>query len=394
VPPAGDPRNQRELAGKYLAAVMWPLAALTFCHNVFQAAGRHNGVQQGIDTLQLWKAAHAFVHGAAIYKNAGPIKFVYPPSTLAFIAPLGLVGTGPARAAIFVLQVAAILLAGVLLLRLFGHDWRGPAGAFLLFGISISLPFVYSLSLGNLSGIVLLGEAVMLLAASRSRWVLAGVALGVTLALKPVIAPVVLIFALYRKWRALAISLLIPCILSGIVLLASTSAHGFFHVGLPELLKGESDLVQGFSLSLTSEASRLGSPHVLTVVLQILVVLAACAIVWRRMRRPVDPVHQLVELTSAIILATLLLSTVTFAHYVVFLLPLAIWATEAGSPAQRVIAWTGVYCVASTDVWQSTRLPDFANKIVGLKVTAGFVVLLGALWWATTAEPPDEPASG
>jgi len=384
--PERVPSETRPPSFSRIAYMVWPLAILSFGYHLVQASGSQNGVGQGYDTKWDWRAAHAFLHGGTIYNSVGIVHYVHPPSTLVLLAPLGLVDFGPARAMIFVAQTAGIVISALLMLKLFDRDWRGSAGAFLVLGISLAEPFLYALNAGNVNGIVLLGETAMLLAAARSKWVLAGIAFGLSLAVKPVIAPVIIVFALYRKWRAGAVALAIPLVLSGIALLSSPQTHAFFHTALPQLLKGQTDYAQSFSVSLSSGAARLGLPHVAGVAIRLISLAVVAALVWRRWKIPTDRVRKLVELVGILVLGTLLTAPLTLTYYGVYLLPLALWATGLASRVNLCIAWTGIYCVAASDVWQSSRLPAFANKLASLRPTLGYLLLLAVLWRAVTTE--------
>ena len=58
--------------------------------------------------------------------------------------------------------------------------------------------------LENLSALMAFGLAAVLLLASRGRWNEAGAVLGLSIAIKPLLIVVVVVFLLARKWRALA----------------------------------------------------------------------------------------------------------------------------------------------------------------------------------------------
>lgn len=68
-----------------------------------------------------------------------------------------------------------------------------------MLGLSLASPVFDTLKSGNVNGVALLAEAVFISAAARGSWNLAGLGLGSSLALKPVLAPLIVLPILYRK---------------------------------------------------------------------------------------------------------------------------------------------------------------------------------------------------
>lgn len=64
----------------------------------------------------------------AVYTATGAGDFLYPPSALLLLLPLGAVGLA-AKGIVLILNLVSILVAAALCLRLFGLRWRGVAGA-------------------------------------------------------------------------------------------------------------------------------------------------------------------------------------------------------------------------------------------------------------------------
>jgi arabinofuranan 3-O-arabinosyltransferase len=365
-----------------VTTALWTLAILSLVYTLGRAVS--HDTYQGYDIVPVWKSVHAFVDGGVIYPPHRADQFypdfVYPPSALVLLLPLGLVGLSVAKAAVLVIDVASILIAAVLCLRLFGLRWRGWAGAATLLGLSLSWPFFSTLHTENVNGLLLLGEAIFLLTVANGRWAVAGVALGLTLALKPVLAPLLLVVILYRRWRAFMIAVAIPIVLSGIVLLASPATRSFTDTTLPFLLNGEDKRVQAVSVSLQSVAARLSVPHPLSLAIQLAVLAGVAYLLWRRhAASPAEP-RRLVELSSIALIAAFLLSSFAFQHYAVYLLPLAVSVADPQSPLRTWIGWVGLYAVATMDYWNFDRLPHSANKLLAERFTIGLLVLLFALW--------------
>jgi arabinofuranan 3-O-arabinosyltransferase len=335
---------------------------------------------QGYDTAPLTHAVHAFLNGNQVYTGRGAGDFLYPPSALLLLLPLGALSLAWAGRLFFVVDLATILCAAALLLQLFGLRWRGPAGAITLFGLSLAYPVIFTIDAGNVNGPVLLGLAGFLLAAARGRWGAAGVCLGLTLALKPILAPVLLVVALYRRWSTLGLAVGIPLGLSAPVLLAVPSTRSFFHTTLPLLLHGQNAQIQEASIALRGAAERVSVPDPVTYVLEVVVALVTLALLWRRWRgSPIEP-RRIVELTTIALVGGFLLSTFAFAHYGIFLLPLAISLVDRSSPHRHWLTVAALFCIGTRQGWGLNRLPHRVDQVLAERFTLAMLVLLLGFW--------------
>ena len=102
--------------------------------------------------------------------------------------------------------------------------------------------------------------------------------------MKPILAPVLLVVALYRRWKTLGIAVGIPAGLSALVILAVPSTRSFFHTTLPLLLHGQNAQIQEASIALRGAAARLSVPDTATHVIEVVVALITLALLWRRWR--------------------------------------------------------------------------------------------------------------
>jgi arabinofuranan 3-O-arabinosyltransferase len=354
----------------------WTVAVLSMGTNLVPIV---NGAQ-GYDTAPLTKAVHAFLNGGHVYTGKGAGDFLYPPSALLLLLPLGALGIVWAGRLFFVVDLATILCAAALLLQVFGLRWRGPAGAITLFGLSLAWPVIFTLDAGNVNGPVLLGLAGFLLATARGKWPAAGACLGLTLALKPILAPVLLVVALYRRWKPLGIAVGIPVGLSALVILAVPSTRSFFHTTLPLLLHGQNAQIQEASIALRSAAERLSVPDPATHVLEVVVALITLALLWRRWRgSPTEP-RRVVELTTIALVGGFLLSTFAFPHYGIFLLPFAISLVDRSSPHRHWLTVGALFCIATSQGWGLNQLPHRVNEVLAQRFTVALLLLLLVFW--------------
>jgi arabinofuranan 3-O-arabinosyltransferase len=366
----------------------WTVAMLAFATSLVAVVN----APQGYDTAPLTKAVHAFVHGGHPYTGAGAGGFLYPPAALLVLLPLAAFGVAWAGRLFFVVDVVSILLASAILLQLFGLRVRGFAGAVVLFGISLAWPVIFTLEAGNVNGPILLGFACFLWAATRRSWTTAGTVLGFTLAVKPILAPVLLVVALYRRWHAFAVAVVIPLVLSASVLIAVPSTRSFFHTTLPLLVHGQNSRIQRSSVSLWSAAARLSIPTPAIRFAQAAVILVTLALLWRRWRADAYEPRRLVELTTIALVGGFLVSSFAFEHYGIFLMPFVIsLLADRTSPHRHWLTVGALFCIAARQGWVLNRLPSRVNDVIAQRFTFALLALLVAFWLATRREAKRPP---
>jgi arabinofuranan 3-O-arabinosyltransferase len=360
---------------------LWVLGGLSFATSAARTVE-----EQGYDTVPLWTAVHALLEGGTVYTEQGAGDFLYPPSALVLLMPLGAFDLAWANRLFFFVDLASILVATAMLLQLFDLRWRGPAGAIALLGLSVAGPVLFTLNAGNVNGPVLLGLAGMLVAARRESWLAAGALLGATLALKPILAPLLVVLLLYRRWSSAVVAVAVPLLLSAPVLLAAPETRAFFHTTIPLLLGGQDTRIQEVSDSLPSVLEQMSFPAALVPPVQAAVLLITAVLVWRRWRvAPLEP-RRLVELCTIVLVGAFLASSFAFSHYGLFLLPFAISVTDLSSPHLHWLSWAGLFCIGSATAWYLDFLPDRVNELLGDRFTLGLLALVVAFWLAIRFE--------
>ena len=362
-----------EVKTRSLTGAVWTLGVLSLGTSLVPII---NG-EQGYDTAPLWRAVRALLAGGTIYTEKGAGDFLYPPSALLMLSPLGAFSLPWAGRIFFVVDLVAILAATAILLSAFGLQWRGVPGALALFGISLAWPVLFTLDAGNVNGPLVLGLALFVLAASRGTWSRAGLWLGLTLALKPLLAPLVIVLLLYRRWNALAIAVAVPVGLSGVVLVAAPAARHFFDRTLPLVFRGQNQDIQDASIALSSAAERLSVPDPVTTVLQLVVLAATGVLLWRRWQSDdsAEP-RRLVELCSILLVAAFLTASFAFPHYGIFLLPFAISIADPLSAHRHWLTWGALFAIATRTSWQLDLLPDQINDVLAERFTFALLLLL------------------
>jgi alpha-1,2-mannosyltransferase len=153
-----------------------------------------------------WRSAEALWEGRDIYDTGAELANLNPPFWTVLISPLGLLKPIIAYH-LFVLLTILVTIgylawtASELELR---AEWVLGGGSALL----LSSPMLSTLALGQIYSLLALGLVAAWVADRRNRSVLSGVALGLVVAVKPLLAPVVLWPLVSRKWQAFVAALI------------------------------------------------------------------------------------------------------------------------------------------------------------------------------------------
>jgi arabinofuranan 3-O-arabinosyltransferase len=238
---------------------------------------------------------------------------------------------------------------------------------------------VSTLLLGNLNNSLLLAlGAGFLLADVRGRTVLAGVLLGGSLVIKPVLVLLLLIPLLRRWWSTLGWAVSIPLALNVLGLALVPAPSHFFTVTVPHLLHGRVE----WNNSLWAMGERFDLPGWSVVGCRLLVLALTVAAVWR-LRHVEDAVLRNGTSYGVLVLGTCLTSSLSQAYYSLFLLPVLLTVVRAGSAVRTPAAWLAVYLFAAQDSWTLPRHPGWMEQFGHWRWTAGWVLLFAVLvTWA------------
>jgi alpha-1,2-mannosyltransferase len=157
------------------------------------------------DFLSFWHSAHAFWKGEDIYDTPAEAENRNPPLWTVLISPLGLLKPLVAYRIFFLISM--IMTVGYLTwtaveVRL-SPRLAVPGILLLLF----SSPLLKTLALGQMYPLLALGLVVAWVSDRRDRLLVCGIALGLVVALKPSLAPIILWPLVRRRWRTLAAAL-------------------------------------------------------------------------------------------------------------------------------------------------------------------------------------------
>ena len=231
------PRTSPPSTSAVVRTALWPIAIMSIIHRSYVLTS--NGYITD-DWAPVYRAVRNFRAGAAIYNEhfdqVDP-HYLYPPGGTLLMAPFGYIDSEfAARNWFIVLNTAAIIVACCLLVRLVRFPLTSVALPALLAAAFVTESVTNTLVFTNVNGCILLAEVLFfrwLLDGRVSREWLAGIAIGLSLVVKPVLGVLLLIPLLNRQWRALAAAMVVPIGFNVAALPLVADRGNFFRRTLP-----------------------------------------------------------------------------------------------------------------------------------------------------------------
>ena len=301
--------------------VLFGLLPLYALYLVFaNAAG--DGLDEKVTDFEnaFYPSAKAILQGASPYPTpddpqlAAGTEYVYPPLTALASIPFTAVSVEAAAFLIMALLVGAV----VAILWFLGiRDWR-------CYGVALIWPPVLSaVQTGNVTLLLALGAALVWRFRDYPR--IAGASLGVTLAAKLFLWPLVLWLGFTRRLTTAAIAIAVGFV----ILLVSWAVIGFAGIGAyPELLRRVSELEEAEGYTVYALALDLGSTEGLARALWIGLAVATVAGIGVLVRRGDER-----RAFALVIAAALACSPIVWLHYFALLLVLVAVAEPRLGPA-------------------------------------------------------------
>jgi arabinofuranan 3-O-arabinosyltransferase len=352
---------------------------------------------RSMDNILVVDAVRNVLHGVSPYESE---RFLYPPSSVPFALALTPF-TDHQLVRLFPWGLAVLLMLGWwAALRMFDislWSWLGVLG---IAGFGLFNPAVSVVELGNWAGPVAAMMCVALLLMGRGRWLAAGVVIGVSIAVKPMLVPIGLVFLLARRWGGFAAAAGIPLALCAVVLPLLPRPGLFFTDTLPFLLGGQDDFARPFDSSLQAILPRVGIDGSLVTVIRMLVLALTVAVAVLRWRRGGDERLRLVETSAVLMVGTFLVTTPTFGYYPLIIVPaLVASAVAPGSIARSVWFWIALVPLLRPIAFikldfleDGERLHRQALKPLVWIAVVGTLLLVKA-WRGAPAGPEPEPAA-
>ncbi|KAA1248551.1 DUF2029 domain-containing protein [Mycobacterium simiae] len=371
------PHTGTPTTASIVRAALWPAAILSVLHRSIVLTTNGNITD---DFKPVYRAVLNFRHGWDIYNEhfdyVDP-HYLYPPGGTLLMAPFGYLPFAPSRYLFILINTVAILIAWYLLLRLFKFTLSSVAAPALLLAMFATETVTNTLVFTNINGCILLLEVLFL------RWLLdgrtshqwwAGAAIGLTLVLKPLLGPLLLLPLLNRQWRAVVAAIVIPVVVNVAALPLVSHPMDFFTRTLPYIL-GTRDY---FNSSIQGNGVYFGLPTWLIVFLRLLFTAIAIGCLWLLYRyyRTRDPLFWLTTSSGVLLLWSWLVMSLAQGYYSMMLFPFLMTVVLPNSVLRNWPAWLGIYGFMTLDRWLLFNWMRWGRALEYLKITYGWSLLL------------------
>ncbi|APA99870.1 DUF2029 domain-containing protein [Nocardia seriolae] len=368
-----EPRTARTTA-EVLNFALWPVAILTVIHRVFINAVNYHVTN---DFTPVYNASLAFLNKRAVYDanfSSTDPAYLYPPSGTLLISPLAILDPEKSRWGFILVNAVALLLAWYLLLRLFDYTLNSVAAPALLLAMFVSETVTNTLGFTNINGCLFLAMMAYLHLILKRKDLWAGVALGLTIAVKgPLLVPLLLIPLVRGQWKVFITALGIPVALNLIAWPLIVDYKAFFTHTLPYLMEAR----DYFNSAIVGNAGYYGVAEWLTWTIRIvmgILVLISLWLLYRYYRE--DEVFYVCNTSGILITAVMLLGSLGQMYYSMFLFPMLMTVVQRNSLLRNWPAWLAIFGFMSYDKWLSDRWQSLGRDLEYLRTTFGWGLLL------------------
>jgi len=371
------PRTSPSTAATVLRSALWPIAILSIIHRSYVLAT--NGYITD-DFGPVYRAVVNFKMGWDIYNEhfdyVDP-HYLYPPGGTLLLAPFGYLPVDASRYWFIFFNSVAILLAAYFLLRLFKFSLASVAAPALLLAMFCTESVTNTLVFTNINGCILLCEVLFF------RWLLdgkvnhqwwAGVAVGLTLVIKPSLAPLLLLPLLNRQWRALVTAVLVPLVFNVAAWPLVSDPMSFVRNTVPYIFSTR----DYFNSSILGNGIYYGLPAWLILLLRIVFGLLAVGSLWLLYRyyRERDPLFWMLTSSGVLLIATFLVTALGQGYYSMMLFPFLMTVVLANSVIRNWVAWLAIYGFMTMDRWLLGHWPTTGRALEYLRITYGWSLML------------------
>jgi arabinofuranan 3-O-arabinosyltransferase len=339
-----------------------------------------------VDFDTFWHSAVALVAGADIYDTPAKLTNLNPPLLTVLLVPFAWLDALTAYRVFMVLTlllVAAAVLAVARELRL-----SRTATVLALLAVLASSPLHGTLVLGQIYPLLLAGLVAGWIAERRGRPVLAAVLYGVTVALKPSLAPILLLPAVQRRWGPLRAGIAAAAVatLAGVLIAGPSSAIEWLKIAFTEPVPDTVD-----NASLPGLAVRFGVPSVFGMLTGLAVLVGTLVWIGRRRDR-IDPAG---TAPWAVLAAGLLFAPIAWHNYLLLLFPGALALVPLGLGALTAAGLAlAVIPVSWNADWSPEGIAADLGRSLYCAILVGYwAVLLSSSLRSVPVEREAEPVS-
>ena len=313
-----------------VTSALWCLVLLIGLFDLYQYYRR--GIF-GLDFATVREADHGLLHHQTRWG-----VFDYLPGSLVLVFPLAVLPLRLARPILYVVQFAGIVYAFWAVTRI----TRRSLGSRPIAGVALLLVVAGQVGVAsnyeNFTLLLVPLAASFFLRIDRGHTRAAAVVLGISLTLKPLLLPLLVVLVMRRLWRDLTVAVAIPVALSCVALGAialNSSPYKFVHDVLHTFTSANSLVV---NVSITGIGHILSLPIGVVDVGRVVAGLACVAVCRQRWLRPIGgPGVQAVWFTAPLLVGMVMCFTFAWAYYAVLLLPLVIVSLDRRDVGARAI---------------------------------------------------------
>ncbi|KAA0084498.1 DUF2029 domain-containing protein [Mycolicibacterium sp. P9-64] len=371
------PRTSPSTAATVLRSALWPIAILSIIHRSYVLAT--NGYITD-DFGPVYRAVVNFKMGWDIYNEhfdyVDP-HYLYPPGGTLLLAPFGYLPVDASRYWFIFFNSVAILLAAYFLLRLFKFSLASVAAPALLLAMFCTESVTSTLVFTNINGCILLCEVLFfrwLLDGKVNHQWLAGVAIGLTLVIKPSLAPLLLLPFMNRQWRALVPAVAVPLLFNVAAWPLVSDPMNFIRNTVPYIFSTR----DYFNSSIQGNGIYYGLPMWLILLLRVIFGLLAVGSLWLLYRyyRERDPLFWMLTSSGVLLIATFLVTALGQGYYSMMLFPFLMTVVLANSVIRNWVAWLAIYGFMTMDRWLLGHWPTTGRALEYLRITYGWSLML------------------
>jgi arabinofuranan 3-O-arabinosyltransferase len=371
------PRTSPPSTATVLRSVLWPAAIISIIHRSY-VLGTNGYITD--DFGPVYRAVINFKLGLDIYNEhfdqVDP-HYLYPPGGTLLLAPFGYLPVDASRYWFITFNTIAIVVAAYFLLGLFKFSLASVAAPALLLAMFCTESVTNTLVFTNINGCILLCEVLFfrwLLDGKVNHQWLAGVAVGLTLVIKPSLAPLLLLPLLNRQWRALVTAFFVPLLFNAVGWFMVSDPMNFVRGTVPYIFS----VRDYFNSSIQGNGIYYGLPTWLILSLRVLFLLLAVASLWLLYRyyRERDPLFWMVTSSGVLLIATFLVTSLGQGYYSMMLFPFLMSVVLPNSVIRNWPAWLAIYGFMTMDRWLLAHWPTTGRYLEYMKITYGWSLML------------------
>ena len=372
-PPTSPPST-----ASILRTALWPIAIMSIIHRSYVLTS--NGYITD-DWAPVYRAARNFRAGVDIYNEhfdqVDP-HYLYPPGGTLLMAPFGYIDSEfAARNWFILLNTLAIIGAACLLVRLFRFPLTSVALPALLTAMFVTESVTNTLVFTNINGVILLAEVLFLrwlLDGRTNREWLAGIAIGLSLVVKPVLGVLLLLPLLNRQWRAVAAAIAVPVAFNAVAWPLVADRMSFVTRTLPYIFSTR----DYFNSSVLGNGVYYGLPMWLIVALRLAFVALAAGSLWLLYRyyRERDVLFWMLTSSGVLLITSWLVLSLAQGYYSMMLFPFLMTVVLPNSVLRNWPAWLATYGFLTLDRWLMWRWPTTGRFLEYMKITYGWSLML------------------